>query len=111
MHMAPRAAAWVAWAVWTCNTPQQGMRSKESGLRSALFFAQSRLTTGHWKIQYHALFANAWRNKLMLAEAALFTGLFWLLLFLRPMLFHTLGIDYFRELVRGGGRGFILPKS
>src|SRR6266481_4711473 len=20
MHMAPRAAAWVAWAVWTCNT-------------------------------------------------------------------------------------------
>ena len=19
MHMAPRAAAWVAWAVWTCN--------------------------------------------------------------------------------------------
>jgi hypothetical protein len=20
MHMAPQAAAWVAWAVWTCNT-------------------------------------------------------------------------------------------
>jgi hypothetical protein len=38
MHMAPRAAAWVAWAVWTCNTPQQGIRSKESGLRPALFF-------------------------------------------------------------------------
>ena len=38
MHMAPRVAAWVAWAVWTCNTPQQGIRSKESGLRSALFF-------------------------------------------------------------------------
>jgi hypothetical protein len=37
MHMAPRAAAWVAWAVWTCNTPQQGIWSKESGLRSALF--------------------------------------------------------------------------
>jgi hypothetical protein len=42
-------------------------------------------------IQYRALFANAWRNKLMLAEAALFTGLFWLLLFLRQMLFHKLG--------------------
>ena len=38
MHMAPRAAAWVAWAVWTCNTPNKGIRSKESGLRSALFF-------------------------------------------------------------------------
>src|ERR1700678_421975 len=42
MHMAPRAAAWVAWAVWTCNTPQQGIRSKESGLRSALFFGGAR---------------------------------------------------------------------
>ena len=38
MHTAPRAAAWVAWAVWTCNTPHQGIWSKESGLRSALFF-------------------------------------------------------------------------
>src|SRR5258708_4465412 len=64
----------------------------------ALPFAQSRLTTGHWTIQYHSLFADAWRNKLMLAEAALFTGLFWLLLFLWQMLFHMLGIDYFREL-------------
>jgi len=64
----------------------------------ALPFAQSRLTTGHWTIEYHPLFANAWRNKLMLAEAALFTGLFWLLLFLWQMLFHMLGIDYFREL-------------
>jgi hypothetical protein len=38
MHMAHRAAAWVAWAVWTCNIPQRGIRSKESGLRPALFF-------------------------------------------------------------------------
>jgi Domain of unknown function (DUF4153) len=64
----------------------------------ALPFAQGRLTTGNWTIQYHSLFANAWRNKLMLAEAALFTGFFWLLLFLWQMLFHMLGIDYFREL-------------
>jgi Domain of unknown function (DUF4153) len=64
----------------------------------ALPFAQSRLATGHWTIEYHPLFANAWRNKLALAEAALFTGLFWLLLFLWQMLFHMLGIDYFREL-------------
>ena len=37
----------------------------------ALPFAQSRLTTGHWTIQYGALFADAWRNKLVLGEAAL----------------------------------------
>src|SRR6202051_2166259 len=40
MHMAAVAAAWVAWAVWTCNIPHQGIRSKESGLRSALFFVR-----------------------------------------------------------------------
>ena len=38
--MAAVAAAWVAWAVWTCSTPQQGIRSKESGLRSALFLVR-----------------------------------------------------------------------
>jgi len=64
----------------------------------ALPFAQIRLVTGHWGTQYHSLFASAWRNKLMLAEASLFTGLFWLLLFLWQMLFHMLGIDFFREL-------------
>jgi hypothetical protein len=61
-------------------------------------FVQSRLTTGQWASRYSALFINAWHNKLMLAEAALFTGLFWLLLFLWQMLFHLLKIDYFREL-------------
>ncbi len=66
----------------------------------ALPFAQGRLATGRWAIQYPALFANAWRNKLTLAEAALFTALFWLLLFLWQMLFHMLGIDYFQELFR-----------
>jgi hypothetical protein len=39
MHMAPRAAAWVAWVVWTCNTGRKaGDSQKESGLRSPLFF-------------------------------------------------------------------------
>jgi hypothetical protein len=44
----------------------------------ALPFAQSRLATGGWVLRYASLSTNAWRNKLMLAEAALFTGLFWL---------------------------------
>jgi len=64
----------------------------------ALPFAQSRLATGGWALRYQSLSTNAWRNKLMLAEAALFTGLFWLLLFLWQALFHLLGIDYFRDL-------------
>jgi len=64
----------------------------------ALPFVQSRLAAGHWTVNYQSLFADAWRNKLMLAEAALFTGIFWLLLLLWQMLFHMLGIDYFREL-------------
>ena len=44
MHMAPRAAAWVAWAVWTCNTQYRerkfamsGRCLGKSGLRPALF--------------------------------------------------------------------------
>jgi hypothetical protein len=61
-------------------------------------FAQIRLATGRWAIQYSMLFTYAWRNKLVLGEAGLFTGLFWLLLFLWQTLFHMLGIDYFREL-------------
>jgi Domain of unknown function (DUF4153) len=61
-------------------------------------FVQTRLTTGRWASDYRSLFTHAWHNKLMLAEAALFTGLFWLLLFLWQMLFHLLKIDYFREL-------------
>jgi len=61
-------------------------------------FLQLRLASGRWSADYRALFIHAWRNKITLAEAALFTGLFWLLLFLWQMLFHMLGIDFFREL-------------
>ncbi|MHB8717047.1 MAG: hypothetical protein ACYC9H_13700 [Sulfuricaulis sp.] len=61
-------------------------------------FLQSRVIAGIWVPSYEQLFSTAWRNKLTLAEAALFTGLFWLLLFLWQMLFHLLGIDFFREL-------------
>ena len=43
MHMAPRVA-WVAWAVWTCNTYTRRLQSKESGLRPALLFQGATLT-------------------------------------------------------------------
>lgn len=61
-------------------------------------FIQCTLAAGRLTFPYQALFANAWRNKIVLAEAALFTALLWLLLFLWQALFHMLGIDFFREL-------------
>jgi hypothetical protein len=38
MHMAPRAAAWVAWAAWTCNYPSSGMSCRENGPSGPFFF-------------------------------------------------------------------------
>lgn len=63
-------------------------------------FLQTRLATGRWRVDYRSLFTYAWRNKITLAEAGLFTGLFWLILFLWQTLFHMLAIDFFRELFR-----------
>jgi hypothetical protein len=57
MHMAPRAAAWVAWAVWTCNTRFAGasLRSgyclEESGLRPALFLGRLRWGRTHSEVR------------------------------------------------------------
>lgn len=64
----------------------------------ALPFVQARLLAGRWNAHYPTLFSTSWHNFLVLAEAAAFTGLFWLLLFLWGMLFKMLGIEFFREL-------------
>jgi hypothetical protein len=61
-------------------------------------FIQARIACGRWRAPYVALFANAWNNKLVLLEAALFTGVFWLLLMLMQQLFFMLGISFFRDL-------------
>ena len=63
-------------------------------------FIQCRLAGGGWRTRYAALFDAAWRNTLMIAEAVLFTTLFWLLLFLWQALFAMLGIRFFSELFR-----------
>jgi hypothetical protein len=63
-------------------------------------FLQSRLITERWWPQYSVFFAQAWRNLLTLAEAALFTGLFWALLFLCDALFRMLGVRFFGELYK-----------
>jgi hypothetical protein len=64
----------------------------------ALPFLRLRLSAGRWSTDYPALFRDAWRSKLALAEAGLFTGAFWLLLFLWGRLFDSLGIGFFAEL-------------
>lgn len=61
-------------------------------------FIQSRVATGLWTVDYGRLFAFAWRNVITLAEAGLFTGLFWLILSLWGSLFRMLGIEFFRTL-------------
>jgi hypothetical protein len=61
-------------------------------------FLQARVIEGHWRTRYELLFSSAWNNKLVLAEAALFTVLFWLLLVLWAQLFEMLGIGFFEEL-------------
>ena len=38
MHMAPRAAAWVAWVVWTCNTGCKAGDSQKRADIGPLFF-------------------------------------------------------------------------
>jgi len=63
-------------------------------------FLQGRVTSGRWWPQYTSLFTHSWRNVLTLAEAGLFTGLLWLLLFLWQALFRMLGINFFSELFR-----------
>jgi len=70
-------------------------------------FVQARLSGGQWRNPYATVFADAWHNILALAEAALFTGLFWLLLELWQALFGMLKIQLFSHLFNS--TGFIYP--
>ncbi len=63
-------------------------------------FLASRMAREAWSADYQEFFMTAWRNKLLLAEAALFTIVFWLLLALWATLFRLLGIDFFEEMFR-----------
>lgn len=63
-------------------------------------FLAIRLAHGSWSADYREFFTIAWRNKLLLAEAALFTIAFWLLLLLWATLFSSLGFNFFEELFR-----------
>jgi hypothetical protein len=64
----------------------------------ALPFAQARARRGSWKFLYSDLFEFSWQNALLLAEAALFTGIFWMMLGLWAALFRVVEIKFFAEL-------------
>jgi len=63
----------------------------------ALPWIRARLETGRWLPPYPDLFRIVWRTCLSLAEAALFTLLFWALLALGAALLNTLGITLIKE--------------
>jgi hypothetical protein len=68
-----------------------------------------RLTEGRWTGPYPALFTLTWRGALTLAEAALFTGVFWLLLGLAAALFGLLGIKAVGEVISDAR--FVFPAT
>lgn len=70
---------------------------------------RARLESGLWLTSYTVFFHATWRTVLTLAEALLFTGVFWALLALWAELFSLLGIDFFRDLF--SDPRFIYPAS
>jgi hypothetical protein len=75
----------------------------------ALPLLKLRLTEGRWTGPYPQLFTLTWRGALTLAEAALFTGVFWLLLGLAAALFGLLGIKAVGEVISDAR--FVFPAT
>lgn len=55
---------------------------------------------GHALTDYPALFRASWRDAILVIDAAVFTGIFWAVLFLGAQLFDIIGLSFFRELVQ-----------
>lgn len=88
--------------------PEQSLRAAAEHAMPSVFvllvlwlvviaFLRAQLESRMTVPSYRALFAAAWRNKLTLLEAVIFTGFFWLLLWLWAALFGTLDIDVFGD--------------
>lgn len=58
-------------------------------------FAQCWLAQGRFRISYAELFKHSWNDTLTLAIAALFTGIFWLLLILWQGMFALIKVEFF----------------
>ncbi|MEQ1661789.1 MAG: hypothetical protein ABL877_03755 [Thiobacillus sp.] len=54
-------------------------------------------TLGGW--DYDRLFEIAWRNAVVTAQAGMLTGLLWTVLALGAMLFHLIGISFFKTMI------------
>jgi hypothetical protein len=72
-------------------------------------FVQSWLATGRARPEYATLFQLAWRNCLLVALAAVFTGAFWLLLGLWAQLFKSIDIRLFADLFTSAK--FVIPAT
>lgn len=70
-------------------------------------FAEHRLKKVTWSNDYSLLCTVAWRNVIKLGSAALFVGIFWILLGLWAGLFKVLGVSFFVDLFTS--RIFIYP--
>lgn len=54
---------------------------------------------GPTRWRYHALFETAWRNGLLMANSAMLTGVFWMVLFAGAMLMKSIGLGFIEELI------------
>ncbi len=70
-------------------------------------FAQCWLAQGRFRFSYAELFKHSWNDTLTLAIAALFTGIFWLLLFLWQGMFALIKVDFFAAVF--GSNWFYYP--
>jgi hypothetical protein len=53
-----------------------------------------------WRAAYERYFDEGWRDAVRLALSGLFLGVFWLLLTLGAELFHLIGLDFLKHLIR-----------
>ncbi|SNS02155.1 protein of unknown function [Methylobacillus rhizosphaerae] len=100
------AASYTGYQAWVVDLPLH--RTGQAGflLGAMAFiswfvllpFAEHQLSQGNWCSNYSLLFASAWRNCVKLALAAVFTGVFWILLFLLAGLFKVLNVALFMDL-------------
>jgi uncharacterized protein DUF4153 len=98
--------AYTGWVVEGLPSPERFGFALLFSLYGALFvawlialpFAQAWAQRGTWRVSYTDLFAFSWQNALLLSEAGLFTGVFWLLLFLWGALFKVVNIAFFADL-------------
>jgi hypothetical protein len=77
------------------------------GLFILIPFAQSWISERRFHFPYKDLFFHSWNNGLNLVIAAIFTTIFWGLLYLCAFLFKAIGIDFFIDLF--ADKVFIYP--